>query len=51
MKLFHRISSACVLPDLASANYPELLRKMYVVNAPWIFNTFYWGLKQILPAR
>ena len=37
--------------ELASANYPEILRKMYVVNAPWIFNTFFWGLKQLLPAR
>jgi hypothetical protein len=28
-----------------------MLSKVYVVNTPWIFNAFWWGLKVILPAR
>jgi len=37
--------------NISSDNYPEMLKKMYIVKAPWIFSTFFWGIKQILPAR
>lgn len=36
---------------IAQDNYPEMLSKVYIVNAPWIFNPFWWIIKNILPAR
>jgi hypothetical protein len=31
--------------------YPELSRKLYIVNTPWIFSTLWSLLRQILPQR
>jgi len=36
---------------MARDNYPEILRKMIIVNSPWIFNGFWWVLKALLPQR
>lgn len=36
---------------LARDNYPEMLKKMIIVNSPWIFNGFWWVLKALLPQR
>jgi len=36
---------------IARDNYPELLKKMIVVNSPWVFNGLWWFLKALLPQR
>jgi len=36
---------------IARDNYPEMLKKMIVVNSPWVFNGFWWVMKQLLPQR
>ena len=42
---------AKIMTVIARDNYPEMLRKMIVVNSPWIFNGFYWVIKALLPQR
>jgi len=37
--------------NLASDNYPELMRKCYMINAPWIFDTAWYFVKGWLAAR
>jgi hypothetical protein len=37
--------------DMARDNYPEVLRKMIIVNSPWVFNGLWWILKALLPQR
>jgi hypothetical protein len=36
---------------IARDNYPEMLRKMVIVNSPWVFNGLWWVLKALLPQR
>jgi hypothetical protein len=36
---------------MARDNYPEMLRKMIIVNSPWVFNGLWWVLKALLPQR
>lgn len=36
---------------IARDNYPEMLRKMVIVNSPWVFNGLWWILKALLPQR
>lgn len=36
---------------MASDNYPELMRKCYMVNTPWVFNTIWFFIKNLLAAR
>jgi len=36
---------------IATDNYPELMRKCHMINAPWIFNTIWWIIKGWLAAR
>ncbi|CAE7757979.1 SFH2 [Symbiodinium microadriaticum] len=36
---------------ISQDNYPELLGKMVMINTPWIFNGFWWVLKNFLPTR
>jgi hypothetical protein len=36
---------------LTADNYPEILFKAYVVNAPWVFNQLFNMVKMVLPAR
>ena len=36
---------------LARDNYPEMLRKVIIVNSPWVFNGLWWILKALLPQR
>jgi hypothetical protein len=30
---------------VASANYPELMRKCFMINAPWVFNALWYFIK------
>eukprot|EP01034_Spumella_vulgaris_P029848 gene29847-36968_t len=36
---------------LASDNYPELMRKCYMINTPWVFNTVWYFVKGLLAAK
>mmetsp|Transcript_31222 Transcript_31222/g.44866 ORF Transcript_31222/g.44866 Transcript_31222/m.44866 type:complete len:349 (+) Transcript_31222:2523-3569(+) len=36
---------------LASDFYPELMRKCYMVNTPWVFNTIWYFVKGLLAPR
>eukprot|EP01040_Poterioochromonas_malhamensis_P015711 gene15711-17638_t len=36
---------------IASSNYPELMRKCYMINVPWIFNTAWYFIKGLLAER
>ena len=36
---------------MSADNYPEILHKCYICNAPWVFNTIFSAMKMILPAR
>lgn len=36
---------------MSADNYPEILNKCYVCNAPWVFNTIFSAMKLILPAQ
>eukprot|EP00981_Chlorochromonas_danica_P015651 scaffold14342_cov209-Ochromonas_danica.AAC.1 len=36
---------------MASDNYPELMRKCFMINTPWIFNTVWFFIKNLLAAR
>lgn len=36
---------------LSADNYPEILSKCYICNAPWVFNTIFNAIKMILPAQ
>ena len=40
-----------VMIGVASANYPELMRKCHLINAPWLFNTVWWVIKGWLATR
>jgi len=35
---------------MSADNYPEILNKCYICNAPWVFNSIYSMIKLILPA-
>lgn len=37
--------------SLASDNYPEMMRKCYMVNVPWVFNTLWYFMKNMLADR
>ena len=34
--------------EIAADNYPELLYKSHMINAPWIFNSIWWIVKNIM---
>jgi hypothetical protein len=34
--------------EIAADNYPELLFKSHMINTPWIFNSIWWLVKNIL---
>lgn len=36
---------------MSADNYPEILNKCYVCNAPWVFNSIFSMIKMILPAQ
>lgn len=36
---------------VASDNYPEMMHKCHMVNAPWLFNTVWWVIKGWLSPR
>lgn len=36
---------------IATPNYPELMRKCHLVNAPWLFNTVWWVIKGWLATK
>lgn len=36
---------------VAASNYPELMRKCHLINAPWLFNTVWWVIKGWLAAK
>lgn len=36
---------------VAAANYPELMRKCHLINAPWLFNTVWWVIKGWLATK
>jgi hypothetical protein len=36
---------------IASDNYPELMRKAFMINTPWIFNTVWFFIKGLLAAK
>lgn len=42
---------AKMMTVMARDNYPEMLRKMIIVNSPWVFNGMWWVLKALLPQR
>ena len=31
--------------SIASENYPELMKKCYMINTPWVFNTIWYFIK------
>lgn len=35
---------------MSSDNYPETVQKVFVINAPWVFNSIFSMIKMILPA-
>ena len=37
--------------NLASDNYPELLRKCFIINSPWIFNTIWYFARALMSER
>lgn len=37
--------------EIAQANFPEMLFKNHIVNAPWIFNTMWYFVKGLLDVR
>ena len=37
--------------SLASPNYPELMRKCFMINVPWVFNALWFFIKGLLPTR
>ncbi len=37
--------------SLASDNYPETLRKSYMINTPWLFNTVWYFIKGFITVR
>lgn len=37
--------------SVASDNYPELMRKCYMINTPWLFNTLWYFIKGLLAPR
>lgn len=37
--------------SLASDNYPELMRKCFIINSPFIFNTAWYFIKNLLSQR
>ena len=37
--------------SIASDNYPEMMARSFMVNAPWIFNTLWYVLKGLLAER
>ena len=36
---------------VSSDNYPELMRKCFMINMPWLFNTIWFFIKGLLAAR
>lgn len=36
---------------LSSDNYPELMKKCYMINTPWVFNTLWYFIKGLLAQR
>lgn len=36
---------------VSSDNYPELMRKCFMINTPWLFNTLWYFIKGLLAAR
>lgn len=36
---------------MSADNYPEILNKCFICNAPWVFNTLFSAIKMILPAQ
>lgn len=36
---------------LASDNYPEMMRKTFMINVPWVFNTVWYFIKGLLAAK
>lgn len=36
---------------IATPNYPELMRKCHLINAPWLFNTVWWVIKGWLATK
>jgi len=46
----HNQAIARRITMVSSDNYPELLKKAFVVNTPWIFNTIFSFFKLFLPA-
>ena len=36
---------------MSTPNYPELMRKCHLINAPWLFNTVWWIIKGWLAQR
>jgi hypothetical protein len=41
----------CFNIGIATPNYPELMRKCHLINAPWLFNTVWWVIKGWLAAK
>ena len=37
--------------SVASDNYPEMMARSFMVNAPWVFNTLWFVLKGLLAER
>lgn len=37
--------------NVSSDNYPELMRKCFMINMPWLFNTIWFFIKGLLAAR
>jgi len=36
---------------VSSDNYPELMRKCFMINTPWLFNTLWYFIKGLLASR
>lgn len=36
---------------LSTENYPELMRKCFMINTPWVFNALWYFIKGLLAAR
>jgi hypothetical protein len=37
--------------SLASENYPEMMKKCYMINTPWLFNTIWYFIKGLVATR
>lgn len=37
--------------NLASHNYPELMRKCFMINTPFLFHTVWYVIRGLLAAR